>query len=118
MQNRIHPSLHVFFLSALRERRRGGEFINFKVGLVEMLAVLPLCSLRSYLCSMMSSDKRVFGKVKAQHPHTGGHTAVPSNWLSSLCLKVLSVLAGTKPGSHTSAVAFHPSAELSLHPPP
>lgn len=70
MHNWIHCFVHVFFLSALRERRRGGEFLNFKVGVVEMRRALPLCSLWSYLCSMMSSDKRVFGKVNAQHPHT------------------------------------------------
>lgn len=109
MQNWIHSFVRVFFLSALGERRRGGEFINFKVGIVETLGALPLCSLWSYLCSMMSSDKRVFGKVKAQHPHTDHHTAVHSNWLSSLRLKVLSVFAGPKPGSHRCLQLFiHP----------
>lgn len=113
MQNWIHSSVHVFFLSALREPWRGGEFINFKVGIVEMLGALPLCSLWSYLCSMMSSDKRVFGKVKAQHPHTDHHTAVRSNCLSSLRLKVLSVFTGPKPGSHRCLQLFiHPLSFL------
>lgn len=89
-----------FFVGAKRktERRRIHKLQSW---LVEMLRVLPLCSLWSYLCSMMSSDNRVFGKVKAQHPHTDRHTAVRPNRLSSLCLKVLSVFTGTKAGSHS-----------------
>lgn len=45
----------------------------FKVKPGEMPGVWPLCSLWSYLCLMMSSDSRVFGRVST---HTHAQTII------------------------------------------
>lgn len=80
----------------------------FKVKHGEMPGVWPLCSLRSYLCLMMSSDSRVFGRVNTYtHTQTIIQLFAPTpNCLSPFRLKVLSDFTGTKTSSHRYLYLF------------
>lgn len=68
----------------------------------------PLCSLRSYLCLMMSSDSRVLGRVNTYtHTQTIIQLFTPTpDCLSPFCLKVLSDFTGTKTNSQSDLDLF------------